>query len=83
LRVQALAIIDLSVLKTPQKPAAQPAIQVRGRPRLGSWRLETVLPAAALEELKRREAQSGVYRTRICARILIVELVGTKHLPPS
>jgi hypothetical protein len=41
----------------------------RGRPKLGSYRLETILPAAALDELKKREAQTGVYRTRIAANM--------------
>jgi hypothetical protein len=40
-----------------------------------SYRLETMLPAAALEELKRREQQTGVYRTRLCAQILCNELI--------
>jgi hypothetical protein len=49
----------------------------RGRPRCAvkGYRLETMLPAAALDELKRREEQTGVYRTRICAAILCRELI--------
>jgi hypothetical protein len=48
----------------------------RGRPRCGSYRLETMLPVAALDELKRREEKTGVYRTRIAAQILCAELIG-------
>ena len=47
-----------------------------GRPKLGSWRLETVLPAAVLDELKKREEKTGIYRTRLCAAILERELLG-------
>jgi hypothetical protein len=35
-------------------------VQVRGRPRCGSYRLETTLPRAALDELKRREEKTGM-----------------------
>jgi len=48
----------------------------RGRPKLGSYRLETILPRAALDELLRREAESGQYRTRVAAEILCRELCG-------
>lgn len=47
----------------------------KGRPRVGDWRLETTLPRAVLDELLRREQQSGVYRTRIAAQILCDELL--------
>ena len=48
----------------------------RGRPRCGNWRLECMLKQEALNELKRREEKSGVYRTRIAASILERELIG-------
>ena len=67
--------------KIQQQPAQQP--RKSGRPSVGSFRLETMLPVECLRELMRREAASGEYRTRIAARILIIELVGTKHLPPN
>jgi hypothetical protein len=35
-----------------------------------------MLPQAALDELKRREEQTGVYRTRLAAQILCNELIG-------
>jgi hypothetical protein len=47
-----------------------------GRPKLGSWRLECMLSEKCLQEVLRREQQSGQYRTRICAAILERELVG-------
>jgi hypothetical protein len=40
-----------------------------------------MLPAPVLEELKRREALTGVYRTRLAAQILTEELVGSVHRP--
>jgi hypothetical protein len=48
-----------------------------GRPKLGDYRLETILPQAALDALVKREAESGVYRTRIAAAILCEELLGS------
>lgn len=48
----------------------------RGRPRLGVYRLETTISAEALAELKRREQQTGVYRTRIAATLLTDALIG-------
>jgi hypothetical protein len=59
----------------PKPPAQQTqaranAKRTGGRPRLGTFRLECMLPAAALAELVRREEQSGVYRTRVAARLL-------------
>jgi hypothetical protein len=51
-------------------------VNARGRPKLGSYRLETMLQQAALDELKRREEKTDVHRTRICAAILCEELIG-------
>jgi hypothetical protein len=50
----------------------------RGRPRLPipNVRLECMLPKAALDELVKREAASGQYRTRIAASILCEQLIG-------
>ena len=48
----------------------------RGRPRLGVYRVECTLPQAALDELLRRENESGSYRSRIAAKILCDELIG-------
>jgi hypothetical protein len=39
------------------------AIEGRGRPKLGTYRLETMLPHAALEELKRREQTVTISQT--------------------
>lgn len=64
-------------------------IQGRGRPRgpgrpsLGSFRLETVLPQAAFDELKRREAATGIYFTRVATAILCTELLGGVTDPNS
>jgi hypothetical protein len=41
-----------------------------GRPRLGDWRLETMLPRSVLDALVERENETGVYRTRIAANVL-------------
>jgi hypothetical protein len=41
-----------------------------GRPRLGEYRLECMLPRAVLDALIERENESGVYRTRIAANVL-------------
>jgi hypothetical protein len=60
--------------------AAKPAPPRRiGRPRCGDYRLETMLPKAALDELLRREAETGIYRTRVAAEILCRELIGDVH----
>jgi hypothetical protein len=53
----------------------------RGRPRLGDYRIECVVPKAALDELKRRETATGIYRTRIAANILCGELIGGAAAP--
>jgi hypothetical protein len=46
--------------------------QIRvGRPRLGDYRLETMLPIQVLNELVRVETESGVYRTRVAANVLL------------
>jgi len=55
--------------------------RARGRPRLGDVRLETIVPKAVWEELLRREAATGVYRTRVAANILTEELVGCVRRP--
>jgi hypothetical protein len=51
-------------------PKPKPTIQVRGRPRLGSYHLQTMLPAKVLDELMRAENETDVYRTRIAANVL-------------
>jgi len=48
----------------------------RGRPSVDSYRLETILLEACRDELIRREQASGIYRTRVAAKLLIVALVG-------
>jgi len=47
-----------------------------GRPKAGTYRLETMLPEACLAELIRREQKTGQYRTRVAADILCRELIG-------
>jgi hypothetical protein len=64
---------------TQQKLSKHPLAHGRGRPKLGVCRLETMLPAAALNELIRREEQTGIYRTRVAAAILCRELIGETH----
>ena len=54
----------------------RPPQSSRGRPCLGSYRLETMLPQACLDELIRREESNGLYRTGVAALILIKELTG-------
>jgi hypothetical protein len=53
-----------------------PARRRQGRPRLGDYRLETVIPQAAFDELKRREAAGEGYFARVAANILCTELIG-------
>jgi hypothetical protein len=38
-----------------------------------------MLPSSVLDELKRREAATGVYRTRLAANLLIDALLGDKQ----
>ena len=58
------------VIRTQSQPQQQQSVNGRGRPRLGSFRLETMLPRAVLLELERVECETGVYRTRIAANVL-------------
>jgi len=51
-------------------PPPPPTVRVFGRPRLGSYHLQTVLPQSVLEELVRVEKETEVYRTRIAAQVL-------------
>jgi hypothetical protein len=53
----------------------------RGRPKLGDYRLECMLPKAVWNELIRRENAGQGYRTRIAADILTVELIGHINAP--
>jgi len=41
-----------------------------GRPRIGTYRLQCILPAQVLNELLNVENETDVYRTRIAAQIL-------------
>jgi hypothetical protein len=41
-----------------------------GRPRLGHYRLETIVSPAVRDKLVREETASGVYRTRVAAKVL-------------
>jgi hypothetical protein len=45
-------------------------VQARGRPRCGSWHLQTMLPARVLDALVKVENETNVYRTRVAAHIL-------------
>ena len=54
----------------------RPAQDKRGRPRCGSFRLEVILPEAVKVELIRRERETGIYRTRVAAAVLIEALTG-------
>ena len=53
-----------------QGPAPKSSVQQFGRPRLGSYNLQTILPAFVLNELMRVENETDVYRTRIAANVL-------------
>ena len=44
--------------------------QKAGRPKLGSFRLECMVPGQVLAELMRQEAETGLYRTRVAANVL-------------
>ena len=56
-----------------------------GIPKLGTYRLECVLPAKVLNELIRREQETGVYRTRVAANVLCnwAENSGDAHKSSS
>lgn len=54
---------------TVTKMSAPPARHI-GRPRVGSYRLQCMLPAVVIEELVRIENESGDYRTRVAANVL-------------
>jgi hypothetical protein len=51
-------------------PPARPGVQIYGRPKLGTYNLQTVLPQRVLDELLRAENETDVYRTRIAANVL-------------
>ena len=55
--------------------------RMRGRPRLGDVRIETMVPRAVMDELVRREKAGQGYRTRIAANILCAELIGHVNAP--
>jgi hypothetical protein len=55
---------------TKPKPPAQQQARKCGRPQLGSFRLECMLPRKVLDELMRHENETGLYRTRIAANVL-------------
>ena len=59
---------------------SQPIPRRCGRPKLGEWRLQCIVPRAVLDELLRREEQSGIYRTRVAAEILCRELLGSSDV---
>lgn len=65
------AAINRSVPHQYQKgPKARPSVHVLGRPRVGDFRLQTILPIKVLDELLRAENETDVYRTRIAANVL-------------
>lgn len=51
-------------------PPAHENVQVRGRPQLGCYRLQAILPKFVLNELVKVESETEVYRTRVAANIL-------------
>jgi hypothetical protein len=53
-----------------QQQRQQQAQNGRGRPRLGTYRLECMLPKYVRDELMRVEIESEVYRTRVAANVL-------------
>jgi hypothetical protein len=62
------------------KNQQQKAPEGRGRPRLGSFRLECMLPQQVLDELVRIENETGIYRTRVAANVLCEWLKTTRSL---
>lgn len=54
----------------PQQQTQQQQAQGRGRPRLGTFRLECMLPKYVRDELMRVEVESEIYRTRVAANVL-------------
>jgi len=67
--------------------ARQPGVTVKpisrgpGRPKVGDFRLECMVPKAVWNELLRREQAGQGYRTRIAADILTIELIGHINSP--
>jgi hypothetical protein len=53
----------------------------RGRPKLGDYRLETIVSKEVWNELLAREKAGKGYRTRIAAEILTTELIGHINSP--
>jgi len=53
-----------------QNPTAREGVQVKGRPKLGVFRLQTILPANVMNALLDAENATGAYRTRIAANVL-------------
>jgi hypothetical protein len=51
----------------------------RGRPRLGDFRLECILPNSVKRRLIQEERRTHVYRTRVAANVLCE---WAKSLPP-
>ena len=45
-------------------------VQSRGRPKCGTYHLQTMLPKKVLDELMRVENETEVYRTRVAANVL-------------
>jgi hypothetical protein len=52
------------------QPQARPGVQVIGRPKLGDYRLQAILPQFVLNELMRVENETEVYRSRVAANVL-------------
>jgi len=48
----------------------QQQVRTRGRPRLDNVRIECSVPRVVLDKLVRVEHESGIYRTRVAARVL-------------
>jgi len=45
-------------------------VRPRGRPRLGTVRVECSVPKAVFDKLVQEEARTNVYRTRVAAHVL-------------
>jgi len=65
-----IAATHPSVRKYVNPPPANPRVQVLGRPRLGCYNLQTILPRDVFDELMRVENETDVYRTRVAANVL-------------
>jgi hypothetical protein len=68
----------MSIESAKQQAAQTTTVRAVARPRSG-FNLNCVLPKQVLDELVRCEAESGVYRTRVAAKVLCKWAAQRQH----